>query len=96
MLYEVITPIMVIRVNTVTQTIEWRWLNMALIGISFFFLSALWRYMLKRKEKNTGKFGTGKKLSVARRLMAKKRFFVPAMILFVITSYSIHYTKLYD
>ena len=74
-------PIMVIKVNTVTKTIEWRWWNMAFIGIGFFFLSALWRYMLKRKEKNTGKTDPGKKTSLVRDLLAEKRIFIPTMVL---------------
>jgi branched-chain amino acid transport system permease protein len=77
-------PLMVIRVNTVTQTIEWRWGNMAFIGIAFFFLSALWRYMLKRKEKNTGKLDPSKKISVVRRLLAEKRIFVPVLVVLAI------------
>ncbi|MBF0119527.1 MAG: branched-chain amino acid ABC transporter permease [Desulfobacterales bacterium] len=43
-------PIMVIRVNTVEKIVEWRWENMFFIGISVFFLSFLWRYLMKRKE----------------------------------------------
>lgn len=85
-------PIMVIKVNTVTQTIEWRWWNMAFIGIAFFFLSALWRYMLKRKEKNTGKLKSGKKLSVVRKRLAEKRFFVPVMIVLIIATLAFPYT----
>jgi branched-chain amino acid transport system permease protein len=85
-------PIMVIKVNTVTKTIEWRWLNMAFIGIAFFFLSALWRYLLKRKEKNTGKIGANKKLSVVRKRLAEKRFFIPVMILLAIATLAFPYT----
>jgi branched-chain amino acid transport system permease protein len=83
---------MVIKVNTVTKTIEWRWLNMAFIGIAFFFLSALWRYLLKRKEKNTGKIGANKKLSVVRKRLAEKRFFIPVMILLAIATLAFPYT----
>nr|WP_319395038.1 high-affinity branched-chain amino acid ABC transporter permease LivM [uncultured Desulfobacter sp.] len=85
-------PIMVIKVNTVTKTIEWRWWNMAFIGIAFFFLSALWRYLLKRKEKNTGKIGADKKLSVVRKRLAEKRFFIPAMVLLIIATLAFPYT----
>jgi len=85
-------PIMVIKVNTVTKTIEWRWWNMAFIGIAFFFLSALWRYLLKRKEKNMGKIGPDKKLSVVRKRLAEKRFFIPAMILLIIATLAFPYT----
>jgi branched-chain amino acid transport system permease protein len=43
-------PIIVIRVNTVEKTIEWRWHNMIAVAVGAFFLSFLWRYFLKRKE----------------------------------------------
>ncbi len=43
-------PLMVIRVNTVTKTVEWRWWNMLFIGVGTFFLSIVWRHALKRKE----------------------------------------------
>nr|WP_319491892.1 branched-chain amino acid ABC transporter permease [uncultured Desulfobacter sp.] len=85
-------PIMVIKVNTVTKTIEWRWWNMAFIGIAFFFLSALWRYLLKRKEKNTGKIAQDKKLSVVRKRLGEKRFFIPAMVLLIIATLAFPYT----
>ncbi len=53
-------PILVIKVNTYEKTIDWRWKNMILIGIASFFLSFLWRYMLKQKE-----YGSDKKKSKA-------------------------------
>lgn len=43
-------PIMVVRVNTIENTVEWRWMNLALVGIATFFLSFLWRWALARKE----------------------------------------------
>lgn len=43
-------PIMVIKVNTIEKTINWRWSNMILLGVGIFFLSMLWRFMLSRKE----------------------------------------------
>lgn len=55
-------PIMVIRVNTIDQTIIWRWENMGWIGCGAFVLSFIWRWALKRKEmgqaaaKNPGSF----------------------------------------
>ena len=43
-------PIMVIKVNTVENIVEWRWERMFMVGIGSFFLSFVWRYLLKRKE----------------------------------------------
>ncbi len=41
-------PLMVIRVNTITNTIEWRWNNLVMIGIGSLLISHLWRYLLER------------------------------------------------
>jgi len=45
-------PIMVIKVNTIENIIEWRWVNMAMVGIGSFLLSFVWRYLLEKKEMN--------------------------------------------
>ncbi len=51
-------PIMVIRVNPVEKLVEWRWVNMILVGAGSFILSFLWRFMIKRKEEGLNKSGT--------------------------------------
>ena len=73
-------PLMVIRVNTVTDTVEWRWHNMALVGIGAFLLSMLWRYLLKRQAEGSKKEktdGPGK----IQQLLQKKEVFIPGIIL---------------
>ena len=47
-------PLMVIRVNTIEHTVEWRWMNMVFIGVGTFFASYAWRYALKRREMGSG------------------------------------------
>ncbi len=44
-------PVMVIRVNTINKTVEWRWRNLLYVGLGSFLLSFVWRYLIKRKEK---------------------------------------------
>lgn len=44
-------PIMVIRVNTITDTVQWRWLNAVYVGVGGFFLSALWMHMMERRNR---------------------------------------------
>jgi len=44
-------PIMVVRVNTVHNIIEWRWTNMILIGAGSFILSFFWRNIFTQKVK---------------------------------------------
>ena len=43
-------PIMVIRVNPIEKIIHWRWENMLIVGAGSFFLSFVWRYLIKKKE----------------------------------------------
>jgi branched-chain amino acid transport system permease protein len=43
-------PLMVVKVNTSEQLVEWRWMNILWVGISIFILSFVWRYALARKE----------------------------------------------
>ncbi len=42
-------PLVVVRVNTMNNVVEWRWMNMVWIAAGSFVLSYLWRYMLARK-----------------------------------------------
>jgi hypothetical protein len=44
-------PILVIRVNTIEQIIDWRWMNMIYVGTGSFILSFAWRYLLTRRER---------------------------------------------
>jgi len=43
-------PIMVIRIKPLDRTIEWRWDNLFYIAIGSFFLSFIWRYLMKKKR----------------------------------------------
>jgi len=52
-------PVMVIRVNTIYKTVEWRWRNLLIVGAGSFFLSFLWRYLIKRKETGQKKIQPG-------------------------------------
>jgi branched-chain amino acid transport system permease protein len=73
-------PIMVIRVNTIDNVVVWRWKNMFFMGMGAFFLSFVWRFMIRRKESG-GKAkveGEGGK-SIFQRFVESKRFFLPAV-----------------
>ena len=52
-------PIMVIRVNSIEKTIQWRWINILYIAVGSFLLSMLFRYAMKRKELQAGDKETG-------------------------------------
>jgi len=76
-------PIMVIKVDTVEKTIEWRWSRMVAVGVGTFLLSFVWRYMLRRKEAGLKRAEAGEegRPSLLRRLLANPRFYVPGMVL---------------
>jgi branched-chain amino acid transport system permease protein len=76
-------PIMVIKVNTVERIIQWRWENLFFVGFGSFLLSAVWRYMIRRKElgiKKTEIDGVVR-LSLSQRLLKNRRFTIPALII---------------
>jgi len=53
-------PIMVIRINPLDQQIQWRWRNMALVGIGSFCLSLVGRWLLARQKRAGSEFRMGK------------------------------------
>ena len=42
-------PFMVIKVNTLKDTVEWRWLNMLWVAVAAFVLSAFWRWAMTKR-----------------------------------------------
>lgn len=68
-------PIMVIRVNTIEKTVEWRWERLLMIGIGSFVLSFVWRLLIKWKEggeKNTESGTIADRLSIGKRWQESK------------------------
>ncbi|MGE4423426.1 MAG: high-affinity branched-chain amino acid ABC transporter permease LivM [Pseudodesulfovibrio sp.] len=43
-------PIMVIRVNTIENTVVWHWSRIGYVALAIFFGSFIWRWLLARKE----------------------------------------------
>ncbi|QEN07394.1 branched-chain amino acid ABC transporter permease [Oceanispirochaeta crateris] len=43
-------PLLVMKVNTITDTVIWRWMNLLYVGVGTFFLSILWKYLLERRD----------------------------------------------
>ena len=89
-------PLMVIKVNTIEKTIEWRWINMAVIGIGAFFLSILWRYLLARKEtirEKTEMGETGQKPIFQRFTEIQ---YVRISVLIVVTAFALSYPLVFN
>ena len=72
-------PIMVIRVNTVQNIVEWRWRNMIFVGAAVFFLSFIWRYLIRRKEegKRTEEKNRRTTLPIAQKITQTPALYIP-------------------
>ena len=75
-------PIMVIKVNTVENIVEWRWERMLLIGIGSFFLSFLWRYLMKRKEvgQKEADLGESERMPWYQLITSERRYSIPTLV----------------
>lgn len=67
-------PIMVIKVDTVEKVIQWRWVNLAAMGIGTFLVSLLWRFMMERKA---GKPSENDKVPWHHKLTNEKKYLLP-------------------
>jgi branched-chain amino acid transport system permease protein len=74
-------PIMVIRVNTIENIIEWRWMNMIYVGAGSFILSFVWRYLSGRSisGRKENIYAQEGHISFLQRLVSEKRMSVPAL-----------------
>jgi branched-chain amino acid transport system permease protein len=61
-------PLLVVRVNTLRNEVEWRWLNMLWVGVAAFLLSFIWRYAMARKSRRAGKTDLAEADPLARNL----------------------------
>jgi branched-chain amino acid transport system permease protein len=73
-------PIMVIRVNTIEKTVQWRWMNMLYMGVGVFFLSWLWRFALARRAMGK-KPEDAEHPTLSRRILEDRRKLVPLVAL---------------
>jgi len=73
-------PLMVIRVDTIEKTIQWRWINLLYIGLGAFVLSFAWRFMIARKEAgDVADAGEQGKESWTQRILTDPKIYRPAM-----------------
>ena len=79
-------PIMVIKVNTIEQTIDWRWWRMLGVGLGAFLLSFIWRYAMARKEagKKKAEDSSQAELPLFQRLLSDRRITLPGVICSVV------------
>ena len=82
-------PIMVIKVNTIYKTIEWRWERLFMVGGGTFVLSFVWRYLIKRKEEGIKKADMGEdaQQTIVQRIMENRNIYyssLAALAVFVV------------
>jgi len=72
-------PIMAIRVNTIENIIEWRWMNIIYVGIGSFIVSFFWRRFSVGKISERKPIASAEGMrSLGQRLLGKKRILLPA------------------
>ncbi len=76
-------PIMIIKVNTIKHTIDWRWWNILYVAVGAFFASLLWNYFLRRKE-NKKKQDTEDSIPLVHRMLQNKKFRLPFLMVVAI------------
>jgi len=80
-------PLMVMKVNPLDRTIQWRWMNMAYVGIGAFILSFVWRYLLARKEMGTAREEEESwQRRVGKAIRSDRRIYIPCMIMVLIVT----------
>jgi branched-chain amino acid transport system permease protein len=58
-------PLMVVKVNTLTNTVEWRWANLVWVGLAAFVISGLWQLAVRQQELRRSKFAaSGRKVEI--------------------------------
>ena len=74
-------PIMVIKVNTIYKTIEWRWERLIMVGVGTFVLSFVWRYFIRKKEAGIKKADIGEddQQSIVKRITQNKKIYFPSL-----------------
>lgn len=81
-------PIMVIRVDTIEKTIQWRWMNMVYVGLGSFVLSFVWRYLLAKGVSNRKVRADDEKgrTSFVQRVASEKRLSVHAIAIVAVVA----------
>ncbi len=58
-------PLVVVKVNTLNNTVEWRWANLVWVGLAAFVISGLWQLAVKQQELRRSRFAaSGRKVTI--------------------------------
>ncbi|HKL26431.1 MAG TPA: high-affinity branched-chain amino acid ABC transporter permease LivM [Desulfuromonadales bacterium] len=81
-------PLMVIKVNTLKDVVEWRWMNMVYVAIGAFLLSFVWRWGLARRQRKSKEAelidAAAAKPSLGQMLLEDPKIFKPVLAVIVV------------
>ena len=72
-------PLLVIKVNPLEETIDWRWKNMVFVGIGSFILSIIGRILMERSRRRREKKALEKaeQVNLVHIIMRERRYLYP-------------------
>lgn len=77
-------PLVVVKVNTLKQTVDWRWWNMLWVGVGAFVLHLIWAWVMARKTLQKEKARKGEDADegdgFATRLLSDPHLYKPLLI----------------
>jgi branched-chain amino acid transport system permease protein len=65
-------PLMVVRVNTINQEVEWRWANVAWVGLCAFAIAWFWQFAIERRAARVAQNGAAAASAPARASLAQR------------------------
>ena len=72
-------PLMVVKVNTLNNTVVWRWANLLWVGIAAFAISSLWQLAVKQQELRRIKFAASNRNMTIKASLAQRLFDDPLL-----------------
>ena len=76
-------PLMVVKVNTLKNIVEWRWMNMLWVAIGAFLLSLVWRWAMARRQLKSKEAEYGEdelaKPGIGQRVLEDPKVFKPVL-----------------
>ncbi len=76
-------PLMVVKVNTLKNIVEWRWMNMLWVAIGAFLLSLIWRWAMARRQLKSKEAEYGEdelaKPGIGQRVLEDPKVFKPVL-----------------
>lgn len=65
-------PLMVVRVNTISREVEWRWANLVWVGLCAFAVAWFWQFSIERRAAQRAKAATNPHPQAEKRSLAQR------------------------